>query len=933
MKIIMLLTNKVRDYVRELFGFFKNNLLMIFLSTFFVFLVLLLGNIISTITSRDILDHLSVKVEGLDSRNLSSIRVLATLSRAGNTMNLTRVKEGNQNEWNNPSQTFVKKILVGFNSESFSQLSQIEITLGEKRFTYTKKQFLSEWKVLNANANLYVGDTNDWFMQDLNGKPGYFVYEAPNEVKVNPWNTRIPLISGLLSSINFRGSEYLIKEPLISSMKTLLLLLAVLMIGFFIISHSKQENNGFNGNEDAELRKREFIIFVLSVAAVSVSLFFLDLLIKFFYRPDTSEVLREASKVYLDKLMPAIIPKPVERAQFIAVVLLSPFLLLIYYKLFNKYIFKITTEKILRWYFLASIALSLLLFAIAYIGLAVSNFVYIERMYYFKGLGKYLYSLILFPIGIWLIMALKNKTDGKIIKNFTYIFSGILIVAVFFIHIINAKNLELIGTNIVGHANPIFYSFAQVAAGKVMLVNLSGQYGFYPIFLNPIFKLIGLNILSVTSLMGLLIALNYLFIFLFLNRMVKNKVILLLGFSTVVLYFLYSTGSSYISYPYFQYYPIRTFFPALLLLLSSVYFKNKNKILYYLLFIISSVAILWNFDSGIMVFASWMLAVIYLEGTNLNKKIMIKNIFLHVVTGAASVGLVVASYFAYAFLRSGYMPDWSLFSQHQGLFYNGLMSIAMPFPHVWILVVFLLLSGLLLSVKKWLVKDCDNKTASIFILSILGTGLFSYYESRSHDATFFAPLYIYIILLVIFTDVIFNRITSNRKLYGETVLFLLLLFFILSSPFSIISNGKYYSKWFFTGFNSLINTSNAETTVSRNVDFIKKHTKERENVVILAGYHDGAYYLESHTRSVLNMPSFSELISKREVNDAIDFLRCNGSYKVFVHPFSEFYAQSGNDLVDVRINQTIKKYYTVISTSSEDMAFLLNHTKNLKDCK
>ena len=666
--------------------------------------------------------------------------------------------------------------------------------------------------------------------------------------------------------------------------------------------------------------KRELVVFALSIIATSIVLFLLCLFIKSFYKPDTAHILAEASKIYLDKFLPSFIPKTVERAQFSLSILLSPFLLLIFYKLFSRYVSKIKDEIIGRLYFIASIAAPLLLFAIAYFGLAVSNFMYTGKNFFLSGVGKYLYGLVLFPVGVYIILLLKKDKYDNLIKNLVYLFSGLLMAVVFFISVINVNTSSLIDIqNIVNHANPIFYPISQVMAGKTLLVNLSSQYGLYPVFLEPIFKLIGLNILSVTTIMGLLLSLSFLFIFLFLRRLVKNNIILLLGFSTIAIYLLDGSANPY---PYFQYWPIRTFFPSLLLLLSSIYFKNRNRIIYYLLFIISALSILWNFDSGIMVFVSWILALIYTEAFNGDKKIMIKNIARHLFLGALALTVVFAGYAGYTFLRSGHVPNLAMFFLYQKMFYDGFMMIAMPFPHVWILVMLVFLSGLLLSIKKWLVKDGDWRNTSIFLLSILGMGLFSYYEGRSHDATFYLPLYLPLILLTIFADILYSIVVSHPKLYGHALLFLMVIFFILSSPLSILYKSRGYYKWSSIGLNSFFQKS--ETPLTKNIDFIKSNTAEGESVIILAGGFDGVYYGESHTRSVLDIPSFTEMFFKRESDYAVDFLKCNKTSKVFIYPFSEFYTQFGNDLVDIRINKTIKNHYAVVATSSEDMAMLLN---------
>lgn len=914
-----MLFSKIKRFQNELFTFFKKNILGIFLSLILIFFAVWLGNVISVVTSRQILDPLSIKVEGMDSKNLSSIRVLATLSRAGNTMNLTRVLIGNENEWNNPSQTFVKRVLLGLNSENLKYLSKISIKLGEKDFVYTKTKFLNDWKKVGSK-------NSDWYMSDLNGAPGYVVYEAPSDLKANPWNVNIPLVSGLLSSINFRGSEYLVVSPLIQSLKSFAIIIAVLLIIFFLVSFFCRRVQEMP-KRDSDFYRIEFISFSLTILATAGSVFLLCICIRYFYRPDTSKILLEATKIYLDKLLPAFMPKPVERMQFTLSVLLSPFLLLIFYKLFSKKINTIDKDLILRVYSFVSVAVVLSLFALTYIGLSVSNFVYVEKSFFYNGIGKYLYCLALFPAGLFVIFVYKKGKYDNLINNIFNIFSGVLLSTMFFISIIgvNKPNLDML--SIVGHANPIFFPISQVVAGKTLLVNLTSQYGLYPIFLEPIFKRVGLSMLSLTSTMGILLSLSFLFIFLFLHRVIKNKLILFLGFSTIMFYFLDGSASPY---PYFQYWPIRTLFPSILLFLSTFYFQSKNKLLYYTLFFVSAVAILWNFDSGIIVFFSWMLGLFYMEIFNTDIKIIIKNIFFHFICGLMSIGLVLSGYTLYSFLRSGQFPNMSLFFLYQKLFYDGFMMIAMPFPHIWILIMLIFLSGLLWSIRSWVAHNSNYKIFSIFLLSILGIGLFSYYEGRSHDATLYTPLYLPLMLLSIIADNIFDVAVKNSKLYGHVLLFSFILFFILASPLSILNNSHRYFKSVKSGFDSFF--PRTQTTLSNNVDFIKSNTSNGESVVMLTGPFDGAYFGETHTRSVLDIPSFTEVFFKREADYIINFLKCNKKIKVFVYPFSKFYDQFGNDLVDIRINQLIESNYSVVSESGDDMVMMMNNNSNFGGC-
>lgn len=890
----------------KLHTLFKKYRWTIVLSAIFVFGVIWVGNVVSVVTSRDILDPLTIKIDGLEDESLATIKVLATLSRAGNTVNLTPVSDSN-NEWNNPSQTFIKKILIGFHPSALGDDFLVTINLGEKEYKFDKTQFLNQWIKTNFSGS-------DLFLYDERGNSEYIVYEAPANIQSNP--LIIPLAGNIFSSLNFNGSEKLIYRPLIDSVKIFLLTLFVILAGYIIlIIFSKKGEEKIAAEVAAD--KRIFTAGAWSVFITFILIFILDVLILFLYKPDTSHVLAEASKIYLDSTLPAFLPKPVERLQFVLSVLLSPFLILLTYSWIKKRLAVMSEGLLDRLYNLASVALPMVLFAVVYIGLAVSNFLYVSSGFTHSGAGKYLYGLLLFPVGAYLLFFRQNIIVSKPFKYGVYVFSGIFIAVTFLISF-----FPFGGTKDFFHLNPIFYPMAQVMVGKTMLVDVNGLYGLYPVFLRNVLSLFGFGVLSFTILMSLLMVICLLLLFVFLRRQVKNNLILLCGFSTIMFFFF---GVSSEFNPYFQYWPVRTLFPCLILLLVSFYINGRNKLLYYLIYLAVGVAVLWNLDSGIIVFLAWIIALCYGELYVANKKIAVLNALRHGVVGLLSLLSVTAGYALYALIRSGQFPDFSMLWQNQKLFYAGYFMIPMPFPHIWLAVAVIFLAGLLYAIKGWYDRN-DNKARNfmIFFVSVMGLGLFSYYEGRSHDLTFYGPLFAAVVLLAILADILYENFDRKRTA-GYGIIFLFIFYFIFSSPLNLVYGlGKYYS-WIKNRV--LVVASQPETSVTRNVDFIKNHATKGESVVILSNkFYDGIFYGESGTRSAVDLPASTDVFAKKEVEYLINFLRCDKNHKIFVYPYSDYY------FYDDRVNQIIKNDYNVVATSEDDLALLVKPDEGPVKC-
>ncbi|OQW91723.1 MAG: hypothetical protein BWK78_03780 [Thiotrichaceae bacterium IS1] len=372
--------------------------------------------------------------------------------------------------------------------------------------------------------------------------------------------------------------------------------------------------------------KQEHIIDVISILLTIILLYALILAIKTFYIPTPLDV-AELSKIY--RVLGT--PEPVEFMQYVLSVLCAPIFLWLSYLTTRHLLGKIIDKSshLESVYFITLVLEVGVLIWIIYKSLQTSEFLYIRG---FQGSDSILflypleYSTLIFPI---LMILGFYVASSKIIKALTWLFSICLIIVIFSFNLFNLEN----HLPVFHHFNPVFYPVSQILQSKTLLVDLTAQYGLYGHFLEPIFKIFDLTVLNFSIVMALLVAASFYFIFLVLQRTVKNSIIILLGFASISFYnylaFKMGTGE-----PYFQYTPIRFFFPCLILYLSVVYFKGRNKNMYYLTFIASSLSLLWNLETGVVVFLSWLLSLMYFEllrATCYNS--LIKNMFKDTLIG------------------------------------------------------------------------------------------------------------------------------------------------------------------------------------------------------------------------------------------------------------------------------------------------------------
>lgn len=650
------------------------------------------------------------------------------------------------------------------------------------------------------------------------------------------------------------------------------------------------------------------------------------LLILIFYRPAISDILAKAAEAGVSHPM-HFKPEPVERALFFLSLVVFPLSLPFFYALWYKF-FPGSDKQghVLLWSSLLGLLLLIYLSMISKDPYGATN----NFQFYFSQsfLGKhfYLYSFLVYP---FIVMSLLYKSkigrynflETKIFSTIVYTLSFFVLLLIFSFNIFSAQVVDNSGIYTF-HFNAVFYSVTQVFAGNGLLCDgFTNTYGLYPYFLLPLFKLINLNVFKFTFVMSLLTSCSFLFIFLIMHKIIKNRVIFFLGFTSLI-YLVYLLGKIVTLDYYYQYHPLRYFFPFLIAFLAVLYVEKQKRLLYYSICLLATMAVFWNFDSGVIVYFSWIGLLLYVELAQSKaglkeRRYMIKNVAHHILIMVVMIILLSALFIIYTMWNYGKFPMVSQFFGSTLLFSTlGYFMLPMPLLHPWSIVLLTYFAGILMAIRSLIVKSYSPKAAIIFFFSLLGLGSFTYYQGRSHNWNLLTASTPFFILLSIFADTLLENIREQRLKNVFNVGIFSILAYILS--FSFIDIGMDCSRLagVIVSRNKLCTSGQQESQVMKNIEFIKKYTTAGERILIFSG-HQGVYFAETATSSSFQ-PGLGDLFFRKDYERLIRIISAGTAEKIFIDPTSYRYIGLN---ITADIFPLLKQYYKVID-SNGSMALL-----------
>jgi len=413
--------------------------------------------------------------------------------------------------------------------------------------------------------------------------------------------------------------------------------------------------------------------------------------------------------------------------------------------------------------------------------------------------------------------------------------------------------------------NAVFYSVVQVYLGRELTVDFIGQYGMYPHFLEPVFRLVGLSVFTFTLLMGLLNCLAFGCLYLFLARETRSALVSTLG-TTAAFFFCYASGKAvYQPDLYFQYHPLRILFPAVLLALAQSFAERPRPWMPAALGALGAAAFLWVTDVGVIVLAS----VFLLLGYDALARRRAWDIPLRLFQAGTAAGLVLLVFSLYLRIAYGAFPDFGRLVLYPKAYYiYGNFMLPMPRFGLWVPVLVVYALGLLRSLVPLAEGEDRPRGGLYFLLSVLGLGLFTYYQGRSVLGNLAAASYPAIVLLALFADDLRRASPPRERAARRALLVTLLALLSFSLPAIVVITPP----WIRSIAGKLeVSRSGDSTDVLRDVRFLQGLVRPGEKVVILS-YHSGLFHLMTRTTNPLDIPSDSELIYRADVSRQLDYV-------------------------------------------------------------
>jgi hypothetical protein len=321
-----------------------------------------------------------------------------------------------------------------------------------------------------------------------------------------------------------------------------------------------------------------------------------------------------------------------------------------------------------------------------------------------------------------------------------------------------------------GHFAAMFFPVVQVYQGRALLIDSLNQYGLYPHFLGPLFAVLGLDVLRFTVVMGLLTAAGFAALWLFLSEATRRRGVALAGFLALVCesWFFYQSCGNDQPKPFlelfFQYFPIRFLFPSLSVWLAWRAWRQPGRLRYWALMFFLGAGVLWNAEAGVVALAAWLAGLLYEESFAADWRRALRGAAGHLAAAALAVGTACLVYAAIIHMRYGAFPDYRALFVHQRIFYiSGFNMLPLPWPGTWMVVALVYLAGLTYAAGARAAQEPSVRATMMVFLAVLGFGLLTYYQGRSHRVVLTLAWWPCFLLLTLFLDECLERGPLRRR--------------------------------------------------------------------------------------------------------------------------------------------------------------------------
>ncbi|HSW93943.1 MAG TPA: hypothetical protein VLJ15_06295 [Gammaproteobacteria bacterium] len=469
---------------------------------------------------------------------------------------------------------------------------------------------------------------------------------------------------------------------------------------------------------------------------------------------------------------------------------------------------------------------------------------------------------------------------------------------------------------------PVLYSISQVVGGKTLLSDLSAQYGLYAEWIAPLFRIIGFSLFKVTFLFALMEAVAFLALTSVFFKLSRSILIRLCWVASCMLLFGFAF-QNYTSYgihdPYYQYFPIRLFFPAISVFLFWKWISGQlqfGNTIAFSLFLTAGV--IWNLDSGIPALGSFfvylLLSIFFTKGMQRKQGCKILGVAM------LSVFSAMAFFVLYLSFKADTPVMWGDWIRFQRLYYgSGLFAMPLFFvSHPWMVVIIVYMIGIIGYMRSALENTTDCFWKLMLYLSVLGLGLFAYYQHRSSEIVFMAVIWPALFMAYAGVERFISYIIHEQlpKKWMLAVVPVLLIgfafcsFLVYKAPAMM---GLAVHNWHMA-------FAKTQTPVFENMIFMRNRISEqdRQSVVIISKLQ-ALYFGELGMASSIKGPGIAESFLPEEQAVIVQRIRTTRPSIIFLQ--DEITTPVFDPGVEKQLKDILKKEYKLIESSPYGMQY------------
>ena len=338
---------------------------------------------------------------------------------------------------------------------------------------------------------------------------------------------------------------------------------------------------------------------------------------------------------------------------------------------------------------------------------------------------------------------------------------------------------------------------------------------------------------------------------------------------------------------YLQYYPHRMITLCVILAICCMYIRYKQKHGRYskrieiLGWICSGIALLWNLDTGLVVWLGWTIYLCFLH--LLSNRLFTKNTWIYIGKTVLKCIITVTISFILllilTYVLSGERVEFKELFFGQSIFYSsGFYMLKMSLLHPWLIVISIYGLGIVISVSY--IKDIIDKEkrydvikiAMYFMMAVVGVGAFLYYQGRSHNYVFVAIVWPAILLIALLLDDLslsrngmarYGLITKSVYHSCYSILAALLITFSIGWFYYVLSPNylKAQKHKEYIGF----------SVVQADIDALKTSGLQPQNVDMLTEYA-AEVYENLEIRYMPNIQAEVDIFTWQHVKDIQEYL-------------------------------------------------------------